>query len=200
MPLAFSHLSLCATFTFYHGGNWPTSLLVVGGSRGGSCTSGVYHCIVWFYGSLIASYCLLVVNKRHSKRWLGASCKVFLLCCPSCLSLSLLMASFISWMHIAVSPRLNRYDFFSYFSQGPSSMKTIPRYDAFYLLTHMPADLGPSLLPHRVHHVSSPCYFRWLRKQSRGFLNIFLHLGHTVGYSLSQAGTWCCSDFTLWFI
>lgn len=122
MPLSFSHLSLSPTFTFYHRGNWPTRLLVVGGSGGGSCTSGVYYCIVWFYGCLIAPYCPLLPiggQQKTLQRMFCASLKVWLLCRPSCLSHSLLMVSFVSRMHMADSPRLNRYDFSSVFGRDP---------------------------------------------------------------------------------
>lgn len=39
-----------------------------------------------FYGGIIAPYCLLVVDKRHSKGVFCASRKACFLCCPACLS------------------------------------------------------------------------------------------------------------------
>lgn len=105
---------------FYHRGNWPTHLLVVGGSGGGICTSGIYCCIVWFYSCLIAPYCLIGGQQKTLQRMVCASWKVCLLCCPSCLCHSLLMVRFVSGMHMAESPRRNWYAFFSLsFSQGP---------------------------------------------------------------------------------
>lgn len=90
MLLSLSHLSLSPTFTFYHRGNWPISLLVVGGSGGGSYASGVFFYIVWFYGCLIAPYCLLVVNKRHSKgRFSPLEKSAFIDIFPVCLTLFL---------------------------------------------------------------------------------------------------------------
>lgn len=182
MTLSFSHLSLSPTFIFYHGGNWPTHLLVVGGSGGGSCTSGVYYCIVWFYGCLIAPYCLLVVNKRHSKGWFAPPGKsAFFVVLPVCIPF---WWSALSLGHTWL--RLNRYDssfLLSLFSQGSSSTKASP-------------EMIPKLNSSRVHRVSSPCFSWSNRNSSRGFPNFFSHRGHAVGYSLSQAGTWCWRDFT----
>lgn len=62
-------------------------------------------------------YCPLLpigAQQKTLQRMVCASWKVCFLCCPSCLSHSLLMVSFVSRrMHMAESPTLNRYDFFS---------------------------------------------------------------------------------------
>lgn len=69
----------------------------------------VYITEVWFYGSLIAPYCLWWSTKDAPK-------KVCLLCHPSCLPHSILMVSFVFQMNVAHFLRLNRYDFFFLFT------------------------------------------------------------------------------------
>lgn len=83
---------------FYHSGNWPTHLLVVGGSGKGSCTTAVYY--RWVL--LRRSYCPLLPiggQQKTLQRMLCASRRVCFLCCPACLSQAFLSADFLSDAH-----------------------------------------------------------------------------------------------------
>lgn len=168
MLLSLSHLSLSPTFTFYHRGNWPISLLVVGGSGGGCCASGVCYCIVWFYGCLIAPYCLLVVNKRHSK---GFRLLESLSSLTSFLSVSF---SFCDQLCLSHGHGLfSESEQILLFSSSPSA-DMISKYN-FCIYWPM-CSVNSALI----------ICFRWSRNSSRGFPNFFSHQGHTVVYLLSQ--------------
>lgn len=80
---------------FYHSGNWPTHLLVVGGSGKGSCTTAVYYSWVLLW----RSYCPLLPiggQQKTLQRMLCASRRVCFLCCPACLSQTFLNGGFLS--------------------------------------------------------------------------------------------------------
>lgn len=126
MPL--SHL--CPSHHhFYQSGNWPTHLLVVGGSGKGSCTTAVYYSWVL----LRRSYCPLLPiggQQKTLQRMLCASRRVCFLCCPACLSRAFLNAGFLSesivWM---------RYGFYSTSSSVEPNFWNYPNINCYHCVS-----------------------------------------------------------------